>query len=150
MIMRWLLRLVVLSVAFAVGTALLGWWTVPLLAAIWGVIAHRVPRTGVLAGIAAALAWGALLLKAAGAPSFAALIDAIAGVMQSPPASLIAVTLVFPALLAWSAARVTAVLTTLIRRRAAADTYVTEAERRPVDAGTSSAGERPREVYAAK
>ncbi|HJR40761.1 MAG TPA: hypothetical protein VJ812_01645 [Gemmatimonadaceae bacterium] len=149
--MRTLLRILLLSLAFVVGTALIGWWTVPLLAALWGIIAHGVPRAGVLAGFAAMLGWAILLALAARAPAFEALATSIAGVVRVPPASLIAITLIFPALLAWSAARLTAVATTLVRGSGAAASDQGAAEATGADAGdTSSAGERPREVYASK
>jgi hypothetical protein len=112
--MRTLLRLLLLALAFTVGTALLGWWTVPLLGALWGVIAWRTPRVAVTAGLAALLAWAVLLLVAARADAFGRLAGALSSVMQLPGVALVLLTLLFPALLAWSAARVTATVAALV------------------------------------
>jgi hypothetical protein len=148
MIMRSLLRIALLALAFVLGTALVGWWTVPLLAAIWGVLAFRVPRAGVLAGLAAMIAWALLLAMDMRADAFAELSRALAGVVGLPRGSLFALTLVYPALLAWSAARVTAVATTLLR--GASDAQSVDAADVGTSSERSSAGDRPREVYASK
>ena len=54
------LRIVLLAIAFALGTWILGWWAVPLLGAAWGLLRRGTPRFAT-AFIAAALAGGALL-----------------------------------------------------------------------------------------
>jgi hypothetical protein len=98
------LSILLLAAALAVGTFVFGWWTVPVIALAWGLIAGRLPRAAGYAAIAAVLAWGALLaLDAAGGRLFplGALFGAIA---HLPGAVFLALTLIFPAVLAWSAA----------------------------------------------
>lgn len=110
--------LVVLTALMALGTALLGWAAVPLVAALFVALAPRIPALGratpsfwdrsvpvsVLAAPAGALAWGALLAVDATGARFGAVLRMLAGVMQLPAAALVAATLLLPALLAWSAA----------------------------------------------
>lgn len=149
--MRTLLRVLLLALAFTAGTAFLGWWSVPLLALVWGVIAWRLPRVALTAGGAAMLAWGVLLVAAARAPAFGALARSLADVMQLPSVALVVLTLLFPALVGWSAARTSASLTALVLGRRLPDERQGDpnAARAPAGAG-SSAGDRPREVYATK
>ncbi|HZF68237.1 MAG TPA: hypothetical protein VEZ47_09385 [Gemmatirosa sp.] len=107
------LHVVLLALVMALATALLGWWSVPLTAALVAAAAHA--RPGALtqagrsvaggAGIAGALAWGGLLAVAAVAGTrFGAVAAALAGVLSAPAVLAAIVTLVLPALLAWSAA----------------------------------------------
>ncbi len=149
--MRTLIRVLMLTLAFAAGTALLGWWSVPLLGAIWGVIAWRTSRVAVTAGAAALLAWGVLLAISARADAFGTLVGALSAVMQLPSIALVLLTLLFPALLAWSAARVTSAVAAIVAGRRLPDERqaMAEAGSGAGKAG-SSAGQRPREVYAAK
>lgn len=95
------LRLIMLSVVLALGTVLTGWWSVPAIAALYGMVSHRERRPGRTAALAAALAWGGYLAIAAlgGAPvtSFGV---RLAASMQLPPWAPIVATLCFPALLA--------------------------------------------------
>ena len=104
---RFALRVAVLAVAFALGTLGFGWWAVPLLAALWGVLARS--ETGlasVAAALGALLAWGALLLWGATRGPVAQLAAGLAGVMGVPAGALVIVTLLFPTALAWSASAV--------------------------------------------
>jgi len=64
--MRMLLRVALLTAAFALATAAFGWWTVPVLGVVWGALVGRngrpVRTSAVAAGVAWTmfLAWGAL------------------------------------------------------------------------------------------
>ena len=95
-----------LLAAFVVGTAIAGWVGVPVIALIWGVVARRRDMRypgAVAVGIAAGGSWALLLAwTAARGPLFrlASTLGALVGV---PGALLVIVTLLFPALLAWSA-----------------------------------------------
>jgi len=109
--MRALVLLLALVAAFAAGTWWLGWWAVPALAlayGLWraGTATPRSTRTPGASGVglAAGLAWGALLASAATAAPIAALAGRLAALMAQPAPALYAATLIFPALLAWSAA----------------------------------------------
>jgi hypothetical protein len=94
-----------LVAAFALGSWV-GWWTVPAVAALWGWLRPAVPRPILSAGIAAVTAWSFWLTtdvvwdpRAAGV-----LANQLGAIMRVPPPALYVVTLLFPALLAWSAA----------------------------------------------
>ena len=94
-------RFVIIALAMAVGTWLIGWTAVPVLALVAGIA--RV-RPGLIA-FAAALGWLLLFLidAIAGITRLSAILG---GVMGLPAPAIVAVTLAFPALLAWSAASV--------------------------------------------
>lgn len=99
------LRLVFLGLAFAAGTYAVGWWAVPVIGAAWGLIDSAGSRVAPTSGIAALLAWAALLLvpAAAGAPVLSFGAD-LAASMRIPAWVLAAVELLFPFALAWASA----------------------------------------------
>ncbi len=92
-----------LAEAFAVTTFGLGWWSVPLVAAAWG-LASRSPRKAAFASLAALGGWASLLLLDVTRGPVATMGSQLAGVMHLPAFALYALTLIFPALLAWCAA----------------------------------------------
>jgi hypothetical protein len=51
--------------AFALGTAGIAWWTVPLVAGAWGWVGSGTRLPALTAALAAAIAWGATLLWSA-------------------------------------------------------------------------------------
>ena len=94
-----------LVAAFVLATWL-HWLGVPLVALFWGGLRPAVGRPAFLAGVAASSAWGFWLLVD-GMSSHGALgvlQGRLSGVMHLPALALPILTLVFPALLAWSAA----------------------------------------------
>lgn len=99
------LRVIILALVLALGTVVLSWWAVPLVAAAYGVLMHRSSHPGLTAAGGGALAWGGYLGLAVlgGAPvgSFAA---SLAASMQLPGWAPLTATLAFPALLAGLAA----------------------------------------------
>jgi len=99
--MRVLLRLVLLTLAFYLATQLAGWWAVPVTAAVWGALSWG---DGLSAAIAACLAWAALLVRDAAFGPFGDLAATLGLLFHARPALVIALTLIFPMLLAWSAA----------------------------------------------
>ena len=112
----------VLVVSAAMGglTWVLGWWGVAVAAAIVGFVFSEYGGGGWRVALAAALAW-AVLLAADGAVGPLRMVGTtLAGVMNVPAAVLVVLTLVFPALLAWSAATLVADARRLVsgRRRA--------------------------------
>ena len=109
--------LLVVSLAVAALTWLLGWWGVLLAAAIVGFVFHDEGGGGWRTAVAAALAWGALLVVDALAGPFALIASTLGGVMRLPGGALVLLTLAFPALLAWSAATVVGGLRGLVRAR---------------------------------
>ena len=102
-------RIVIASLAFALGTVALGWPAVPIVAFAWGVVMHRA-RPALDAGLSAALGWMILLGWAAvrgGAQSSLAIIS---GVMKLPAAAMIVLVLLLPFVLGWSAAYLSAAI----------------------------------------
>lgn len=94
---------VLLAEAFAVTTFGLGWWSVPLVAAAWGLSSSR-PGKAKFAGFAASGGWATLLLLDVAKGPVATMGTQLGGVMRLPAVALYALTFIFPALLAWSAA----------------------------------------------
>lgn len=99
-----LLQLLLLAAAFAVGTILLGWIAVPVVAACWGAIAHQQRATALTAGLAAIISWGGLLGFDAVRGPAGALATTLGGVFGLKAVGVIAVTLALPGLLAVTAA----------------------------------------------
>jgi hypothetical protein len=91
-----------LCAAMAVGTWTVGWWTVPMVAAGWGILSGT--PSPWLAGLAGALAWGVLL---AGAPweALGRLTPRLGGIFHLAGWGMVVLTLGFAWLLGWSAAR---------------------------------------------
>jgi hypothetical protein len=102
--MRPLLRLTLLSLAFVLATAFLGWWSVPSIGVLWGVVAKRHAHPGLTAASAAGLAWAALLVLVAVQGPMWMLADKVGAILAIPGWLFIFVTLAFPALLAGTAA----------------------------------------------
>lgn len=99
------IRVIVLAVLMAVCTWFVGWYAVPALASVYALVLRKRHASGE-AALAALLAWGALLARAATAPAFTTLLDRLGGIFPLPGAGVAALTLVIAVLLAWSAARV--------------------------------------------
>src|SRR5687767_10236673 len=104
--MRYGPRIALLSLAFAIGTAIAGWWAVPVLAIVWGLLERGSHRPAVAAALAAVLGWGLLLVWSAASGRFAPLVTAVGGIAQVPGVALLILTFAFSGALAWSAARV--------------------------------------------
>ena len=91
--------MVVGTVGFALATAYMGWWTVPLLALLLGM------RLGPgLVGLAAALGWAGLLGRDALAAPLLPYAGKLGGLFGLPGWSFVLLTVLFAGLLAWSAA----------------------------------------------
>ena len=102
--MRRVLPALLTAAAVAAATVYLGWWTVPLVAAIGArVFPHAPVRTAALGG---ALGWGGLLAWSAWQAPVAPLVHRLGGLLHLPAWGLIVLALLFPALLAGAAARV--------------------------------------------
>lgn len=101
--MRQFIKHVLLAEAFAVATFALGWWAVALVGALWGLFSSDTRRAR-NAGIAASAGWLTLLVLDAVRGPVPAMADQLGSVMKLPAAAIYAITLFFPALLAWSAA----------------------------------------------
>ena len=108
---RALLRLALLTVAFALGVYAFGWWAVPATAAAWGLINPGARRVAARAAIAALVAWVLLLFgpQLAGAPIVPFGIR-LSAAMQIPAWALWTAECAFPVVLAWSGAALAAAL----------------------------------------
>lgn len=93
---------------FVAGTILLGWWGVPLAAAICALAGRPRPRW---VGAAAALAWAAVLLVDGlrGSPLLR-LADRLGGIFGAPAAVVLLLAPLFAFILGWSAATLVAPL----------------------------------------
>ena len=100
---RTVVKFVLLAEAFAVTTFGLGWWSVPLIAAAWG-LASRSQGKAMFAGLAALGGWASLLLLDVARGPVGTMGTQLGGVMNLPAFALYALTLIFPMLLAWCAA----------------------------------------------
>jgi len=102
--MMQLARLVLLATAFAIATAVVGWWAVPIVAAVYAAISVAQRGSALLTGIAAMIGWGALLAVTASRGPVGTLAAELGGVLNLNSAGVYAVTIAFPGLLAISAA----------------------------------------------
>ena len=96
-------RAAIVALATALGTALLGWWTVPLVGAGWALL-PMVRRPVTEAALGAGLGWAGLLALTAMQGDMGRAAERVGGVLNLPGAGLVAVTIVFASLLAGSAA----------------------------------------------
>lgn len=101
-----LLPLLLLAVLLGAGTTLLGWWSVPMIAAVYALLRRdvRAPREAM---IAALIAWVALFARVMQYSAFSTLLDRLGRIFPMPGPGVLALALVLAMLLAWSAARVT-------------------------------------------
>lgn len=116
--MRTALAFLALVAAFALASWL-GWWGVPAVAALWGGLRPGIRRPILSAALAAALGWAFWLGVDAiqGHGALARLGARVGDVMHAPFPALVGVTLLFAALLAWSAAALACGLANLLAPR---------------------------------
>lgn len=113
---RHLLSIGVLTATIAVATAWLGWWVVPLLAAAWGYAQRGESWPALTAAVSAALAWTLLLGVTALQGRVGTLADLLGDVLGLPGVMLIAAVMLFPAILAGSAAALAGIAAGIQRR----------------------------------
>lgn len=102
--MMGLARLVLLATAFAIATFAVGWWAVPLVAAVYAAITTAQRGSAIVSGFAAMLGWAALLAITASRGPVGVLAVELGGVLKLSPNAVYAATIAFPGLLAVSAA----------------------------------------------
>ncbi|HEU4566115.1 MAG TPA: hypothetical protein VFS05_15750 [Gemmatimonadaceae bacterium] len=112
------LRIALLALALALATLVAGWWGVPVAAAAWGVMARGRAAAAREAALAAAIGWALLLAWQATRGPLGALASRLAGVFGVPTPALILITLLWGALLAWSAAAVARYAASIVRQPA--------------------------------
>jgi hypothetical protein len=108
--------IVFVAAAMAALTWLLGWWGVLVTALVIGFVFRAEGGGGWRIAVAAALAWAGLLAIDAATGPIALVGQRLGGVLRVPAVVLMLVTVLFPALLAWSAATVAASVTSPLRR----------------------------------
>jgi hypothetical protein len=112
-VIRQLTTVTLLALAIVVGTWWLGWWTVPVMGAAWGVARYgRYPAW--TAAVGAALAWVLLLGIAALRGPVGQMSRIVADVMALPGWAPLLAAVVFPAALAGTAARLARVILALM------------------------------------
>ncbi|HUQ20485.1 MAG TPA: hypothetical protein VM099_12800 [Gemmatimonadaceae bacterium] len=129
---RSIVKFVLITEAFAVATFAFGWWIVPVFAFVLGMTLDRERGPVRYAAVCAAAGWLSLLLLDAARGPLLSLASRFAGVMKLPSIVLIAITLIFPALLAWSAATIGKSLKDLVIAQRGGHTA---SERNPVTTG---------------
>jgi hypothetical protein len=102
--MAWL-RVIAFAALAAAGTILTGWWIVPILAAGWVRVLPRHRRGARTVALGAALGWGAILTWSVSQGPVAGMAVRLSSVLGLPSWGFTAATLLFPALLAGTAAR---------------------------------------------
>lgn len=103
--MRYVMRIVLHALGYAIATAAVGWWIVPVLAAVWGLLERPWIRAARTAGIAAGLGWAGLLALAGAQGPVGTLAHRLGAVFGGVPGSLMLVlTVLFAMLLAGAAA----------------------------------------------
>jgi hypothetical protein len=100
---RRVLRTSAFAVLTAAGTVAAGWWTVPILAAIWVRVlpSDRRPGTAI---VGAAVGWGALVALGWLHGHIPALARTLSAALGLPAWGFLTATVLFPALLAGAAA----------------------------------------------
>jgi len=110
--MRELINWMGMIFAFAAATLVLGWWGVPVVGALWGSIGKPpVIHRWRPAAAAAAIAWAGLL-AAELVGALGVVVSQLGGALRLPALVAVVLTLVFPALLAGSAAELAFVVRT--------------------------------------
>jgi hypothetical protein len=99
-----LIDIVVLGAAFAAGTFFVGWWSVAVVAFAWGWLVGPTRRPATRAAAGAALAWLGLLANDAMRGPAGRLARTLGDVLHLPAGVLVGLTVLFPVILAWSAA----------------------------------------------
>ena len=99
---RSIVKFLLLTEAFAVTTYAFGWWAVPLLAFAWAAFVHT-RRPVFFATICAASGWASMLLLDAARGPVNTVGERFGGILGVPSLALIAITILFATLLAWSA-----------------------------------------------
>jgi hypothetical protein len=109
------------AIAICATTWMFGWWGVVIGALVIGAVAWRRRGIAWITALAAVIGWTLLLIVDAARGHFGALATAIAGVIRIPAVALLAVTLLFAALLAWSSAVVASEIVSAVDRSRRSD-----------------------------
>lgn len=100
----WAVRCAIVAVTAALGTVLMGWWTIPIIGAVRGGLPGSSGWGSLEAGAGAGLAWAALLTWTALQGPAGELSMKVGAVLGLPGPGLFGVTVLFAVLLAGAAA----------------------------------------------
>ena len=98
--------LTIVAAILVAATWVAGWWGVPLVAIVTGALLATRRGIAGLTALAAVIAWSVLILVDGASGRFGALAGVVGATLKLPAGALLMVTLLFAALLAWSAAAV--------------------------------------------
>jgi hypothetical protein len=104
--MRRALAVGAFALSAAAATAVWGWWTIPVLAAVWVRVLPRDAATATLCALGAASGWALLLAWDAAHGPVGTVARRVGGVFMLPGWGFVALTLLFAALLAATTAAV--------------------------------------------
>ena len=96
-----LLRIVLLGAAYACGALAIGWWSLPLTAFAWGIVATRTKRPVVVSTLAAGLGWGALVFYDSRGSAFRDVVSGVGAALKINGPAFVELSLIFPCLLAF-------------------------------------------------
>jgi hypothetical protein len=94
----------VIAVAAAIGTWVLGWWAVVLIAIIAGALHRAENGRPWRVALGCLVGWALLMLIDAASGPMRNVATVVSGAMSIPASGLLLVTLLFPALIGWSGA----------------------------------------------
>ncbi|HYD54794.1 MAG TPA: hypothetical protein VEA99_19325 [Gemmatimonadaceae bacterium] len=97
-------RLALAALATAALTWFVGWWGVVVVALVAGALPARLGLGAGAMALAGALGWASLLAVQATHPDFPLVLDRVGSVFRVPGVAVLLVSLLFVALLGWSAA----------------------------------------------
>jgi len=98
--------LTIVAAILVAATWVAGWWGVPLVAIVAGALLAARRGIAGLTALAAVIAWSVLILVDGASGRFGVLARVVGATLTLPAGALLMVTLLFAALLAWSAAAV--------------------------------------------
>jgi hypothetical protein len=96
--------LTIVAALLVASTWVAGWWGVPLVALVVGALLCTRRGIAGLTALAAVIAWSVLILVDGASGRFGVLAGIVGATLTVPAGVLLTVTLLFAALLAWSAA----------------------------------------------
>jgi hypothetical protein len=114
---RHLLLIATLALVMGLATWWIGWWTVAVVGAAWGVARRGEDYPAATAGVAAGLSWCSLLAVQSTQGPVGELSRRLGGVLSVPGWVPLAAAVLFPAILAAAAAALTGTLAPAVARR---------------------------------